>query len=173
MAKQSKGSGTLNLVLGRTQEEAEWELSFGAYLVREGHRLGVSWTFSPSEISGVGEKSHGIWLSAPPKELWRNIIPTLRLVELVKREFYDVSITSGYRDHALNKEVGGVKKSLHRSFNALDFIVEDTSPVEVKEFILDVAEGYSSVLGIGLYKSFTHLDTRGLIGRKSPKNWGA
>jgi hypothetical protein len=31
----------------------------------------------------------------------------------------------------------------------------------------------AKLFGIGRYKSFTHLDVRGLVGRSSPARWGS
>jgi hypothetical protein len=95
----------------------------------------------------------------------------------------EIEITSAWRGPTYNAMVGGSMYSLHKKFNAIDFkvrridpgsegmfnIYEVVEPAEVAEYLegLDIA----SQLGIGTYETFTHLDTRKLLGRRAPARW--
>lgn len=65
-------------------------------------------------------------------------------------------ITSGYRSRTHNKAVGGASKSRHVIGDATDVQFKGISP----EVVAEAAEelGFD---GIGLYDTFTHLDSRG------------
>lgn len=68
-----------------------------------------------------------------------------------------VTINSGYRSPEHNKAVGGVSNSQHVKGTAADIVVADTDPLTVGQ----IAEYYLNTKGgIGVYKSFTHVDTR-------------
>jgi uncharacterized protein YcbK (DUF882 family) len=62
-----------------------------------------------------------------------------------------------------NKAVGGVDKSKHlpntftHSSRAIDFEIEDVTPTEIYMYL---DQKYPSCLGIGLYKTFVHIDDR-------------
>lgn len=66
-----------------------------------------------------------------------------------------VSINSGYRSPEHNAFVGGVKNSNHVLGKAADIVVKGVSPKTVAEFAKKI--GFR---GVGLYKDFTHVDTR-------------
>lgn len=66
-----------------------------------------------------------------------------------------VTITSAYRTAAHNKAVGGSTYSKHMSGQAADIKVSGVSPKEVARYCERIG-----VKGIGLYSSFTHVDTR-------------
>ena len=68
-----------------------------------------------------------------------------------------VTINSGYRSPGHNKAVGGVSNSQHVKGTAADIVVADTDPLTVGQ----IAEYYLNKKGgIGVYGSFTHVDTR-------------
>lgn len=68
-----------------------------------------------------------------------------------------VTINSGYRSPEHNKAVGGVSNSQHVKGTAADIVVSDTDPLTVGQ----IAEYFLNTKGgIGVYKSFTHVDTR-------------
>lgn len=73
------------------------------------------------------------------------------------RNYFDkpLRINSGYRCPSHNSRVGGSSKSVHMNGGAADIRVEGVSPIEVARY----AE-YLGMLGIGVYNSFTHVDTR-------------
>lgn len=66
-------------------------------------------------------------------------------------------VTSGYRCAKHNAAVGGAKGSLHLTGQAADVTCATLSPSEVQR----IARGVPEVHGLGLGKTFTHLDVRG------------
>jgi uncharacterized protein YcbK (DUF882 family) len=126
--------------------------------------------FSAVEVCPVGKKARGATLKLAPEELWPNIIHTLRILEWLRDELgQPVHILSGYRDPAYNKAVGGEGNSLHMAFSATDITVKGANPPRVHTVLLTHPE--APQFGLGLYRGFVHLDTRGLIGRKAPARW--
>lgn len=75
------------------------------------------------------------------------------------REAYNarVTITSGNRCPAYNKEVGGSNKSYHVRGRAADIVVEGISPDEIYQYL---EWKYPDQYGLGYYEDFTHIDTR-------------
>lgn len=68
-----------------------------------------------------------------------------------------VTINSGYRSPEHNKAADGVSNSQHVKGTAADIVVADTDPLTVGQ----IAEYYLNKKGgIGVYGSFTHVDTR-------------
>ncbi len=76
-----------------------------------------------------------------------------------------LAITSGCRCEAHNKKVGGVSASPHLSGRAVDFLVSDA---RTRYTILQLAL-HQSFSGIGIGKTFMHLDVKEGEGR--PGAW--
>lgn len=73
-----------------------------------------------------------------------------------------VTINSAYRSPAHNAAVGGVRSSQHLYGRAADVVVEGASPLlvgQIAEYYLDRRGG------IGVYQTFTHVDTRSIRSR--------
>ena len=73
-----------------------------------------------------------------------------------------VTINSGYRSPEHNAAVGGVSTSQHVYGRAADIVVEGASPLlvgQIAEYYLDRRGG------IGVYQTFTHVDTRAIRSR--------
>ena len=73
-----------------------------------------------------------------------------------------VTINSAYRSPAHNAAVGGVSNSQHVYGRAADIVVEGASPLlvgQIAEYYLDRRGG------IGVYQTFTHVDTRAIRSR--------
>lgn len=66
-----------------------------------------------------------------------------------------VLITSGYRTESYNQKVGGVKNSQHLLGKASDIIVKGMEITELSRIAKIV--GFN---GIGIYKTFLHVDVR-------------
>lgn len=83
------------------------------------------------------------------------------------RQFYGlpVVITSGCRCAAHNAAVGGSLGSQHLYGRAADIVVQGMTPQGVANFL---EQNFPGRYGIGRYKTFTHLDTRGTAAR-----WGS
>lgn len=85
-------------------------------------------------------------------------------LESAREHFGDrpVMITSGYRCPKHNAAVGGASTSRHMEGDAVDFHVEGISPAEVYIY-MDSIVGEGG--GVGMYDSFTHIDSRGYKAR--------
>lgn len=68
-----------------------------------------------------------------------------------------VTINSGYRTEAKNKNVGGAAYSQHKYGLAADITISGVTPLEVAQYAQTLL---SNSGGIGLYKTFTHVDVR-------------
>lgn len=66
-----------------------------------------------------------------------------------------VSVNSGYRCDRHNSAIGGASRSKHKYGQAADIVVKGIAPLKVAQY----AESLG-ILGIGLYDSFVHIDTR-------------
>ena len=75
------------------------------------------------------------------------------------REHFErpVTITSGNRCKIHNTNVGGEKGSMHTKGIAADFKVEGVAPETVARKLND---WYNDRHGVGLYKTWVHLDMR-------------
>lgn len=67
-----------------------------------------------------------------------------------------VTITSGYRSPAYNRRVGGAPNSFHVRGMAADIRVAGVAPADVFQY----ASGRFPISGLGLYRSWTHIDCR-------------
>lgn len=73
-----------------------------------------------------------------------------------------VNINSAYRTEAKNKAVKGATYSMHKYGMAADITVPGVTPLEVAKYAHTLMFGKG---GVGLYKTFTHVDVRGGIYR--------
>lgn len=137
--------------------------------------------FSSSEVL------RGHTIEKIPNELLKNIFPSLQILQLIRDSVKTpIIINSTFRSKEHNLFVGGKPFSLHLVFNAIDFSVPTFSSealIHLHSQILDrkftkiIMFNDSPILvtphlmGIGLYKTFIHIDTRGLLGRPSPATW--
>ena len=83
------------------------------------------------------------------------------LVELLERirtaACGAVTVNSGYRTASYNQKVGGARASQHLLGRAADIQVSGASPLLVGQIAEYYLGGHG---GIGVYQTFTHLDTR-------------
>jgi uncharacterized protein YcbK (DUF882 family) len=106
----------------------------------------------------------GVTNSAPPQRLWKNIVPTLRIVDDLRESFdKPCTILSSYRSPDYNKTVGGASLSQHMEFKALDVSLKGVSPQRVYDRLLEWRRAGRFTGGIGIYplSGFVHIDTRG------------
>lgn len=103
---------------------------------------------------------------APPAVLWANMIGTVKIAQDARDHFgVPLTVSSHYRDREYNKKVGGSINSRHLYFNALDIMapIDMVSPRTLYEFF--VSHPKAPIMGIGLYPTFVHIDTRGYRSR--------
>lgn len=111
----------------------------------------------------------GVTNSEPPRELWGNIVPTIRIVDQL-RELWGrpIVLLSSYRSPAYNRAIGdAAPKSLHMQFKALDIAVSGKTPQQVFNQLMTWRDSGKFKGGLGLYNTFVHIDTRG-----SNATWG-
>jgi hypothetical protein len=99
----------------------------------------------------------------PPKAMWRNIRTTLKaadvLADQLKRPL--VEVVSAYRSPLYNALCPGAKSnSFHLRNMALD-LRYDCSARDVARKARDLRKAGVFVGGVGSYRNFTHIDTRG------------
>jgi hypothetical protein len=97
--------------------------AFAAFL----HRSGVADIVPPWTLLRADGTSSRRCLAAafvmPPRRLWPNILPALRLVRArVIPAVGQVEVSSALRDPALNACANGAQQSRHLSFSALDLL---------------------------------------------------
>lgn len=77
-------------------------------------------------------------------------------LQLIRNNFKKaVNINSGYRTSTYNKKVGGASKSQHLQGAAADIHINGVTPLQIAQYAETI-----NMQGIGLYNSFTHVDTR-------------
>nr|DAE06041.1 MAG TPA: peptidase [Siphoviridae sp. ctsxw88] len=80
------------------------------------------------------------------------------LLQKIRNHFNKpVIINSAYRNPTYNKKVGGVSNSQHTKGTAADIVINGISPKTVAQYAEYLMPNNG---GIGLYNSFTHVDTR-------------
>ena len=88
----------------------------------------------------------------------------IELLENTRAHFgVPIVINSGYRCPKHNKAVGGALHSQHMEGTAADIRIHGVTPDDVYNYFSKWHEG-----GLGKYKTFTHVDVRGVRTR-----WGA
>lgn len=73
-----------------------------------------------------------------------------------------VSINSGYRTPTYNKKIGGATYSQHQYGTAADIRVNGVTPKQVAQYVETLIPNKG---GIGIYQTFTHVDTRSVKSR--------
>jgi hypothetical protein len=114
-------------------------------------------------IVAHAKKRGSVWNSIPPREAWRSIGPTLKVLDRVSREL-NVPVTdvvSVFRNPAYNSRCAGARRnSWHLRNYAVD-VKMGAKPSTVASMARRLRDRGYFRGGIGRYWSFTHVDTRG------------
>ncbi|MFJ1490943.1 YcbK family protein [Capnocytophaga canis] len=106
--------------------------------------------------------------SAMPPQALENVKQLAQQLQVL-RDFVGkkITINSGYRSKAYNATLKGASpKSQHLLGKAADIVIEGMTPKQVAEIIENlIKEGKMKQGGIGIYKTFTHYDIRGVKAR--------
>ena len=82
----------------------------------------------------------------------------VEVLEKVRAHFgKPVTINSGYRTEAKNKAVGGAAYSQHKYGLAADITIDGVTPKQIASYVETLLPNTG---GIGIYKTFTHIDVR-------------
>jgi len=126
---------------------------------------------TPREIiSPHRRERNGVANVLPPRKFWRRMVPTLEVAdELRHRLGVPLSyITSAFRSVEYNAQCPGASPGSYHTKNiALDLVYDCPTTVAIEEARKMRDEGLFKG-GLGLYKSFIHIDTRG-----RNANWGS
>jgi hypothetical protein len=117
--------------------------------------------FTADEVfyKGASDKKLGL-NTEPPESLWDNIWKTIEMADKARAQHgKPIRIASAYRSPKYNKAVGGASKSQHVQFNALD--LRTTAPKQLHKILTEMRNKGMFKGGLGLYKTFVHIDTRG------------
>jgi len=120
--------------------------------------------FQSAEIEWYFSKTrNGVRNTIPPRTLWKNIVPTLRVLDDLRDELKaPVVISSTYRAPAYNKAIRGAPHSRHLLFDAVDFSVRGVPPARAAAVLIQWRNEGKFKGGVGTYNNFVHLDTRGV-----------
>ncbi|MDP1994312.1 MAG: D-Ala-D-Ala carboxypeptidase family metallohydrolase [Ignavibacteria bacterium] len=135
----------------------------------------------------ASEVLHGNAINSIPANLLPNIFPTLQILQKIRTAIKTpIIINSTFRTKEHNLSVGGKPNSLHLVFNEIDFSVPAYTRDELVHLHSQILTRKfahlcffneqpimltPNLMGIGLYKTFIHIDTRGLLHRPSPALW--
>jgi uncharacterized protein YcbK (DUF882 family) len=98
-----------------------------------------------------------------PEDLMENIRELAKNLQVLREHLgLPIKVISGYRSPKYNRRIGGARRSQHMRAKAADIKIKGMTPKEVKQVVIDlIKQGKMAVGGIGLYRTFTHYDTRG------------
>ncbi|NPU12815.1 DUF882 domain-containing protein [Bradyrhizobium sp. 83012] len=158
------GSAPLVEAAAGTSPHAGWPLyaRFAAFVAQLGLRH-----FDADELLFLGSQNTGGSCKGlntyPAEALWPNIAPTAAVLDKLREDLgVPIRILSIYRSPLYNRCIdGSAVNSFHMQFKAIDFSCDTGSPAiwaaKLKEYR---SRGVFSG-GIGVYRSFVHVDTRG------------
>lgn len=108
------------------------------------------------------QTTRGVTNSLPPMELWPAMPATLFVADEIRERLGKPLklVTSAYRNPTYNRACGGASQSWHTKNCALDLVFEG-GPREAHAIARDLRDEGFFEGGIGLYKTFIHIDTRG------------
>ena len=122
----------------------------------------ASWELLTKGGAHVTRGSRAFGLNTdPPRELWPNCIELVSVLdEIRRRSGSPLYLTSVYRSAAYNKAIKGAPKSTHMEFMAAD-VTSALTPRKIHTIADTLRKEKLFKGGLGHYRTFTHIDTRG------------
>lgn len=113
-------------------------------------------------VEAHARKRGGVWNQLPPRQWWKRMGYTLRVVERVALEMNEpvTEIVSAYRSPSYNARCGGRRGSWHQANLALDVRMV-SRPSRVSSVARSLRDQGLFKGGVGSYRNFTHIDARG------------
>ncbi len=101
--------------------------------------------------------------SIPPRRMWKDIVPTLRIIDLMATHMKAKAITfiSIYRSQEYNRAVRGRSQSQHLANRAVRVKLKGIEPSIVARVARKFRKAGHFTGGVGDYQKYTHIDTRG------------
>ena len=123
----------------------------------------------PSEEQTSRDQPDDVHGDDSERELAPVLPHVLRVVDQLREHFgKPITLLSSYRSPAYNAAIdGAAAKSFHMRFQALDISVEGKTPKQVFAVLKKWRDAGKFRGGLGLYRTFVHIDTRG-----SDATWG-
>ena len=119
---------------------------------------------TPRQVIEAHAKKHGsVWNTLPPSSLWRQMVPTLRVIDRLSLELQQPvkEIISAYRCPTYNSTCPGARSG---SYHQANVAIDVQFPVAASTVSQTARSLRSRGLfrgGVGRYPTFTHVDTRG------------
>ena len=103
-----------------------------------------------------------------PDFVKKNVIELAENLQVLRDAVGKLDLTNAYRCKEHNADVGGAVNSQHVKGKAADLKSSTMSPSEIAVVVDDLMKSEKFKLGgIGIYNTFTHVDTRGSRARWS------
>lgn len=98
-----------------------------------------------------------------PTEYIKNVTVLAWILQRIRDHINQpLIINSGYRTEEYNRKVGGSNNSYHKTAKAVDFFAPALSSEALyHEIVHLMLSGAIPHIGIGVYKTFVHIDIRG------------
>jgi len=119
---------------------------------------------TPKQVIEAHAKKHGsVWNSLPPRTMWRQMAPTLKVIDRVALELGQPvdEIVSAYRSPAYNATCRGAKRGSYHQVNVAVDVKFTSHPATVAQTARALRSKGVFSGGVGRYSGFTHIDTRG------------
>ena len=103
-----------------------------------------------------------------PEFVKKNVQELAENLQVIRDVYGKIDLTNAYRCKEHNADVGGSVNSQHLKGKAADIKSKQFSPSEIATITDDLMKNESFTLGgVGIYNTFTHVDTRGSRARWS------
>jgi len=125
-------------------------------------------TLSLHELLKAHFKKRHVRNTLPPRDMWENIVPTLKVVDQVAKNVgcTCAKVVSAYRSPDYNYSIGGAKNSCHMRNLAID-VEFGCSSWKAMRAACVLRKKDKFIGGLGVYNNFIHIDTR-----DENVNWG-